>query len=335
VAAESPDPKALSAELLGRAQSAFDQAAENGFTNERVGLLYAKLYWMFMSSDQQEGPWAIDTPMPFNCGHLADADFRTDRLDAQNSDNDWPMTGDGTASPLGLFVIAPKNRAEALTALHAISLQGEGLTAPTNEDDDSHFERFLRTWETVAKAIPPLPVFKQPIDPTYGDDVLPDSKEEESRITHPSAKLWARLSDVHYAMLIHQIALTLVLPFKPDADDTDPVLTARQALCSHAVTFQMRATLGACQLRLSELPLKAGGSVAEGVGAMPFSSPCMPALADRQALVASTRLLLQNSADIIAEFLANNDADISHPELPKIATRNGKLTDILNTISAL
>jgi hypothetical protein len=213
VTAESPLRATLAQDpaLLARAERAFSVAElatslAGGLPSpgvNHVGVLYAKLYWLFQSSDDPEGPWSNPAPGPFGSGHIADADFVNATLHQVSSDEIGSSTpGDGKA-----YVAPVLNRADALAALHQIAAQGEGWAA--DDGENSHFERFLNAFELFARyadtgAEPALPV---PTDPTTAA-----VSTGRNCITHPAAILWAELCDARYQMLIGELWLAILLP---------------------------------------------------------------------------------------------------------------------------
>lgn len=126
VAAESPMPESLPKDLREQAQPAFDEAAQNGFQGNRVGLLYAKIYWLFQSKDAPEGPWMLPLGMFSSGDHIPDADLSLDSIRRQANPSDWEVD-----NPIGhgLFAVQVLDRATALEAVFAIARQGEGLMA--------------------------------------------------------------------------------------------------------------------------------------------------------------------------------------------------------------
>jgi glucose/arabinose dehydrogenase len=207
-----------------------------------VGVLYSKLYWLFQSSDAVEGPWNNPPPCPFASGHIPDVDI----VGATNYQVSALEIGSGTPGEGSAYVAPVTNRADALAALHQIASQGEGWVA--DDQENSHFERFLDAFEALARFVdigaePTLPV---PTDPTTGDE---SPSAQRNRITHPSSRLWAELCDVRYQMLIGELWLAVLLPAN---DPANP----RAQLFRKSVHTEMKKGVAAVARKLATLPRK-------------------------------------------------------------------------------
>ncbi|MBD2028132.1 ferritin-like domain-containing protein [Leptolyngbya sp. FACHB-711] len=63
-----------------------------GMQINRVGALYLKLYWLFQSSDDSEGPWQIPKdiiPTAQRGKHIASLDSASARIEFQTDDSEW------------------------------------------------------------------------------------------------------------------------------------------------------------------------------------------------------------------------------------------------------
>lgn len=160
-----------------------------------VGLLYAHLYWLFLD-DSLQGPWKnfptdlfeVDHPH-----HLAETDLHLDSgiLDRQIVPGEW------AASISDFFVDATPNRAAALEAIYRIAGQGEGLFNLAG----SHYGKFRDAYRNFA-SFPQPPYIEVPVDPTLGDQPLTDPEHERNRISNVRTRLWARLFDQRYHILL-------------------------------------------------------------------------------------------------------------------------------------
>lgn len=205
-----------------------------------VGVLYAKLYWLFQSGDAPEGPWTNPPPGPFAAGHIQDADI----IGATNYQVSADEIGSSVPGQQSAYVAPVANRADALAALHQIASQGEGWA--TDDGEDSHFERFLGAFEDYARFVdsgaePTLPV---PTDPTTGDE---SPSAPRNSITHPSSRLWAELCDVRYQMLVGELWLAILLPAN---DATNP----RAQLFRKSVQTEMKTGIAKIARKLASLP---------------------------------------------------------------------------------
>jgi Ferritin-like len=122
----------------------------------RVEVLYAALYWLFLESDESQGPWrmpeskrkSLQTYMKssdLDGVHLSDSDFAP--LDEYRqfaaSRDEWEVFED----TLHVDEVNPRSR--ALKAIHWIMLQGEGPSGSDCDRTDSHFCKFLRIYEDL------------------------------------------------------------------------------------------------------------------------------------------------------------------------------------------
>ena len=320
VAAESPAPSGLPPNLQNDAATAIAEAAANGFTGHRVGLLYAKIYWMLQSSDAPEGPWTIPQGT-FTGGHVPDSGFHADSIHFQAEPAAWTVS-DGPPPGGGRFAMRMPNRAVALEAIHAVAEQGEGLVPP-GVGEPSHFQQFLEIYiaaRTMVASGQSLPVLPLPTDPTYGPAVLPDAEAEENRISEASSQLWASLFDIHYTTLLGVIHLSLLIP-----DDAAGV-GLRSDLAIHAIENQMKGAIGGLARNLIRRPRKDGIDVALKAAAPPFSNPSLPASADRRTLADFLRSGIKQSREKMREIAPNPPLP---PALQNIESANAALEELL------
>ncbi len=161
----------------------------------RVGALYLKLYWLFQSSDEPEGPWQLSKdiiPADLLGKHINSLDAVAASIDFQTDSSEW------VASVPGLQIDLVSNRDDALEAIYRISAQGEGFAGPI----DSHFERFRELYRQYDSAS--LTIRDVPINPFISETPDSDSNRELNRISHPIARILVELADVRYKkMLLH------------------------------------------------------------------------------------------------------------------------------------
>jgi hypothetical protein len=124
----------------------------------RVGLLYAAIYWLFMKTDHPQAgePWPLD-PGEVLRGkntnlkgvHLKDDDF----LPAQQISAFIAKADEWGLDPNGAVYVEPTlDRESAKRALYKISSQGEGISS--DPLSVSHFQRFLELFATAEKQPP-------------------------------------------------------------------------------------------------------------------------------------------------------------------------------------
>jgi rubrerythrin len=278
VTTESPLPDQLQAELRARAEPAFALSRQAiGIGINHVGVLYARLYWLFQPDETPQGPWKLP-PGVFPARHLATKDFAAPRPDHQATPNEgWYGAESGPYNGT-ILVKTIASAMDGLTALDYIARQGEGWEATDN--DDTHFERFLVIFEQLVARLeqgassPTLPV---PVNPFTGDSPDPDPAIEQNRITHPTTRLWADLFDLRYRMLVLELSLLMSLPRTDDK---------RARLINHAVRQQMMNATRQINDQLVRSPRASGapGGVGSPVAGPPFrlSSAPLPSDPDGQ-----------------------------------------------------
>ncbi len=316
VTAESPLPEQLGDEVRQRAEAAYRlanlaiSAPPGGPTPapppvgvNHVGVLYARLYWLFQPNETPQGPWLM--PMgPFPNRHLQPADF-VGNLDRQAGTDETQGSSEEMHFNGKIYVRAIATAADALAALAFIAAEGEGWTMdPALE---SHFERFLAIFEEQARLgnagwEPTLPV---PTDPVTGDSTLPEPAEH-SRITHPSSRMWAELFDTRYQMLIGELWLAMLLR----RTDVDPT-SKRSDIFGHAIYIEMKQAIARIARKLVTLPRKAdaAGSAALRTAGPPFR---LPDLASLPSDLDGWRQFLNQHIDSAGQLMAQ----LESPENP-------------------
>jgi hypothetical protein len=286
VTTESPLPEQLPADLRARAEAAFAlSGSATGIGINHVGVLYARLYWLFQPSETPEGPWTLP-PGVFPNRHLAAADFDAASLDRQGAPTEGWYGAEGGPYNGTIFVKTIASASDALAAIAYIARQGEGWE-PT-DNDETHFERFLELFEQFLARLeqggrwPTLPV---PVNPFTGDAPDPNPAVEYNRITNPAARLWADLFDLRYRMLVLELWFLMSLPRTDDK---------RAQLIGHALRQQMMTAIRQITRRLVSLPRTAEpGSPGAPVAGPPFrlSSMALPSdpAGQRQMLLDSIR----------------------------------------------
>ena len=223
-----------------------DVRAATGFDPNRVGALYAAIYWILQPSDEPFGPEPFTVQDGFTPGwHLQPSDFRpADEIAA------FATTIDEWRNFPGLIVAVVTDAPTACETVHAIMGQGEGVSA----SDDSHFEEFLAVLDALdggRVAVAPLPC--SPF--LHGQPRPADPRAVE--LTHPHTTAWAELFNLVYTHVIGCIANALVLPF---GDAT------RAVLIDIALTA-MRPVLTLLTRQIVKLP------IADTPGAPPAGPP--------------------------------------------------------------
>jgi hypothetical protein len=172
---------------------------------KHVGLLYAKIFWLFQPDDAPTPYWpTLPVEMLPSGWHIPDkalkglADPRqvtAEQFGRSPVDPSHPTADD-------VYIIEIRARDHALFALALIAAQGEGYLTGAN----SHFARFLKAYDEFAGSFP-AGVWPVPVKPNTAPEKQPKPEAEAGRITHPKAVRWARLFDVRYQLLLLELWL--------------------------------------------------------------------------------------------------------------------------------
>ena len=247
VSVESPLPEsvqdaALRAELLTVIQRA--ETATGMQTFGHVGNLYAYLYWLFLPSDDHAGPWQgfpADWFRRYKPGyHLTADDYFSDtaRLDqiqiffneVQANDGNaanYPDNDDGSHR----FVFEVKNADDFLRAVAQIAIQGEG----TEMAMDSHFLEFLSVYRQVTMFTPPSGGSIHRAVPT-DPHLRPDAAMPDGLIVNKVTRLWARLCNTRYLMLLQELPLAMTFNRLDATEDA-----SRGVLINAAIRAEMKS----------------------------------------------------------------------------------------------
>lgn len=184
----------------------------------RVGLLYAKIYWLLRESDEplprgETEPWA-DFPIEaarkeVPGAHVSAALLKPASFAVQAVRAHWKRKQDS------LIVDRIASRADARAAVAALSAQGEGFGI----SPDGHFDRFVKAWKIASVATAPI-ARDVAVDPWYDTPGAPSSVPRAGDpLTNPTAAAFARLSDRCYEIVVLSAALDLLLaPTAPEID---------------------------------------------------------------------------------------------------------------------
>jgi hypothetical protein len=163
---------------------------------KRVGLLYATLKELL-------GDKSL----------IADELFHADTLSFQASFSEWGRgyaggargaTQPGSKVP-DVLIHTAYSRSTALDALNAIAEQGEASHAEPDKDPaPSHFERFMGLFLEVEAVSGWKPCRQVVANPRVVGD--PDAVPGTTYIGHPKARVWARLLNLRYRMLLAYMA---------------------------------------------------------------------------------------------------------------------------------
>jgi Ferritin-like len=185
-------------------QPIIDKRSQQGSIINRVGVIYAKLYWLFQTDDSPTADWP----------EVASAGFGKNRHIAS-------FPGEGTSGTFQVDPLAePKwhsgddrggvfenvgSREAGLKTLVEIASQGEGMVG--SNEQQSHFAVFLDIYRTTDFTT--LPASRWPTDPFVSDQPAPDPAREANRISHPAAAALCKVFDARYRIALASIRAAL------------------------------------------------------------------------------------------------------------------------------
>lgn len=253
-ACERPEDELLSEEesaLLPELLAAATRAAQ--VEPMRVGLLYAKIYWLLRDSDEEDPdePWLnfpVKEMKAASPGWHVPGWPVTAIAEIQGGHPPWR----GTAT--GMVLRKATTRGEGLAAIADVSAQGEGFA----NADDAHFDRFRDIFQRGAGEGLPAPR-----DPWHPDS--PKAGNPSSELTNPVAAGLARLGDLAYELVLLLSALALQFPV-----GTPPAVRIGVGRASIRL---MRDVLQAIAQELRTRPRAVGGDPAAECAGLCFSMP--------------------------------------------------------------
>jgi hypothetical protein len=273
--------------------------AESKIKVNRVGVIYLTLYWLFLRSDQATGPWKLPSSLVSAMSranllgiHLQDEDFVSIReFDAfRATPEEWGVF------ELGMKVSKTDPRVRALEAIHWIMAQGEGpVTMEASKgktEDSSHFKKFLNIFGEFKSGEAGFrgAIRDVPMNPVVSDQRHANAPHGfRNFITEPQAKMWARLFNLRYQMLLLDILLALSTNRFKNAG-------LRKELLNWAVIGEMEFLRVIGQL-LPLLPRHAGSKARAGA---PFETIDMPV--DEAKRWDLQRVLMKGSKDLVKEL---------------------------------
>lgn len=242
--------------------------------------------------------------------------FRPDSNQLQADPGEWSgwasvdrdSSGNVIAVSSGVLVMMVTSKKEALDAITAIMLQGEGAAAEAAGTPESHFRRFLELYKTLRDMEGPYS-FPVPEDPSAS------ASSGTSAITFPPSRYLAQLANLRYRFLLASIPHSLGIA-RGDA--------ARGTLIGWSFA-EMTSHIGPMARLLVTMPRQAAGG--KTLAAAPFDLPYSLVLAVREP--DRWRML----GEILTESAGRIEAIRTDPEFVKLPeeTRT-RLTAILNSV---
>ncbi|MEY9401888.1 hypothetical protein ABIF79_008263 [Bradyrhizobium japonicum] len=288
--AEMPDPALVSADVkpdLPDLTAQADAAAGTPVEAHRVGLLYAKIYWLLRRNDDplpdpSKEAWAgfpvaeMAANADLRGRHVRDG-FVVDATAANATPEQW------RGNYRSVIVDPISGRESALGAVAEIAAQGEGFANVAQ----SHFGRFVEAWR-LAKASTDLalPVAVDPFYAGVGGD----------EITSTDGRLFALMADKIYELVLLCTATHLLLP-----KATTPDVRAKPA---KAAIVAMRDCLSVLAGTLSSIPVsdQSPGKVC----GLPFTAPSTPTSPDLKKVVGRAREVMAEVHRTIGEVDQSN-----------------------------
>ncbi|MET4608189.1 hypothetical protein ABIB90_007695 [Bradyrhizobium sp. JR4.1] len=281
-----PDVKPDLPDLIAQA----DNSAGEPVEGHRVGLLYAKIYWLLRQNDDPlpdptKEPW-VGFPvadMAANADlrgrHVRDG-FVIDARDVSAMPEQW--RGNYTS----VIVDPISGRDSALGAIAEIAAQGEGF----GNVAQSHFGRFVEAWR-LAKASNDL-ALPVAVNPFYaGNEGAPGDE-----ITSADGRLFALMADKVYELVLLCTAAHLLLP-----KTTTPEIRAKPA---KAAIVAMRDCLSVLAGTLSSIAVS---DQSQGkVCGLPFTAPSTPLAPDLQKVAGRARDVMAEVHQVISEVDQSN-----------------------------
>lgn len=288
-----PEERALLPEILEAARKSA------GVTPARVGLLYAKIYWLLRPSDDPlpNEPWP---------------DFPIDDA-IKECPKDWHVKPFPVRDPAGreggdswqnhladVLVGSAVSSEEALRGVAALTAQGEGFGA----GNDAHFDKFVALYDKIKQD--PDPTRQVPKDPWYQGS--PGGKGEAAdEISSEPARLLALALDQLYEFLL----LSISIFFDHSATDNPHARTVLTA----AAIGGMKRCIGPLARNLVNMDRHSDatdGRKAAPCFKLPEISPA-DAAGRRQRLLEVANLCAKTGDDITA-----------HPDVPLIVKAAAK-----------
>jgi hypothetical protein len=195
-------------------------------------------------------------------GAIRNADFRESTYPFQANWDEWgrgyqrgargAAMGASMPGTPDVLLLPVVGRTDALGAIKAVTEQGEA-TPTANEQNPSHFARFLRIYREFPRDGAWAPTRAVPVNPTVStQDPSEDGgdAQDTTPITHPVTRLWASLFNVRYRMLLTNLLHSFDYPGNLDQDSA---ATPRGLLVN--ATFGEMYNLRALSTILMQTPL--------------------------------------------------------------------------------
>jgi hypothetical protein len=284
----------------------------HGDTFHPVGLVYARIFWLFQQDDQPDPQWPevarqLAGQPGFEPGRhvnsfLGENTAATFQVDGA-IEPEWQAQFDRD----GIFETVD-SRAKALKTMADIARQGEGLASST--DSPSHFKTLLDIFSNTD--LTQLPVVKVPSNPFLSDQADPHPDIEANRITQKLAVALCRVFNIRYRILLAALRGALARNRSVPAD-----AGVRSRYATWALE-EMRSSMRGLVRNIMSLPAKDGGAVAQLTAAPTFALDGVTLPSDQAALDELITDLHRSSAAAVMTALAQNPSFLFKQTLQSI-----------------
>ena len=169
----TPDQKTIMEPIIRKAQ-------KQGRSFHPVGVVYAKLYWLFQENDLPTAPWPDVAGAGFKPGRHIDSFSGAGTAATVQADGLVERAWNSGQDRAGVFEKVD-SRTTGLKAIFDIASQGEGPT--TSSSTVCHFDRFIDVYKTTDFST--LPAVPWPTDPFVASAPSDEFGREANRITNP------------------------------------------------------------------------------------------------------------------------------------------------------
>ncbi|MBH5390519.1 ferritin-like domain-containing protein [Bradyrhizobium diversitatis] len=272
----------------------------------RVGILYARIYWLFQQTSNPEGDWT-DVSNTGDIGPLpqwhvtdfpgaptfgtrqASREEKGARADGEKGEIWWQdYSGEGAFAEVD-------SRATALRAIYSIAVQGEGLASG---GANSHFWIFFRALKTHGE-LEPSEFFPVPENPCTS------TADGQTEISHPIARALCQILNDRYQIMLVSVAAALRRN-RQDASENE----RRQVLVSWAF-YEMKYSIPKLTSEIVDQPCKIGGDAEELCAGPTFELGNVSLSDDFDALERENRALHTRAKQSIDALVALGfDADV-------------------------
>jgi Ferritin-like len=296
VLAEMPILDSLSLDDRTRINEIKQRLDPNGTFN-RVGVLYARIYWLFQSGSAPEGEWKdvsnIADIGPLPQWHISDFPGVHSVSTTQASRDEIGLISSGQQGEIwhqdqsggGAFGVIG-SREDALRVIYSIASQGEGLVG---SGGDSHFEIFFNTLKDF-DSLPSGRMLPVPDNPSI------KAGTGQTMISNQTTNVLAQFLNTRYQIML--VALTAALNLNR-TDNSENLL--RQKYVSWSF-FEMMTSTRSIATEIVKHPCVAGGDASALCGGPTFELESVQlegSLSDLQKELISLHLQAQNLIGVL------------------------------------